>query len=108
MLYQTWRRIVHHPLLPSSKQTTRYPSGTSGLGQTPPSSVYSGNFDRLVPDNGKTGYLYIALGGSWDIKGHNGLTDYNDIRLGAGVEFATQQRIGGSILREVASRFYFP
>ena len=42
------------------------------------------------------GYVHMDYaGGSWDIKGHNGLTDYNDIRLGAGIEFATQSRIGG-------------
>jgi len=42
------------------------------------------------------GYVHMDYaGGSWDIDGHNGLTDYNDIRLGAGIEFATQSRIGG-------------
>ena len=41
------------------------------------------------------GYVHIEYaGGSWDIK-DLGLTDYNDIRLGTGIEFATQQRIGG-------------
>ena len=34
-------------------------------------------------------------GGSWDISGHSGLTDYNDIRLGLGIEFAMPNRIGG-------------
>jgi hypothetical protein len=32
---------------------------------------------------------------SWDIKPQDGLTDYNDIRLGAGIEFATPNRVGG-------------
>ena len=41
------------------------------------------------------GYVNMDYaGGSWDIKGL-GLTDYNDIRLGMGVEFATPNRIGG-------------
>ena len=34
-------------------------------------------------------------GGSWDISEHPGLTDYNDIRLGAGIEFAMPHRLGG-------------
>ena len=42
------------------------------------------------------GYVQVDYsGGSWDIKGHNGLTDYNDIRLGVGVEFASPSRWGG-------------
>ena len=46
-------------------------------------------------------------GGSWDIKGYNGLTDYNDLRLGMGVEFATPGQVrgyfefGGSVAREL-------
>ena len=41
------------------------------------------------------GYVHMDYaGGSWDIEGL-GLTDYNDLRLGAGVEFTTQNRIGG-------------
>ena len=41
------------------------------------------------------GYVHIDYaGGSWDIKGL-GLTDYNDVRLGMGVAFAAQNRIGG-------------
>ena len=42
------------------------------------------------------GYIHMDYaGGSWDIKPMGGLTDYNDIRLGAGIEFATPSRIGG-------------
>jgi len=41
------------------------------------------------------GYAHLDYGGgSWDIKGL-GLTDYNDIRLGVGIEFAAPSRIGG-------------
>jgi len=41
------------------------------------------------------GYINMDYaGGSWDIKPY-GLTDYNDIRLGTGIEFATPNRIGG-------------
>jgi len=41
------------------------------------------------------GYAHIDYsGGSWDIDPY-GLTDYNDIRLGVGIEFATPNRIGG-------------
>jgi hypothetical protein len=41
------------------------------------------------------GYVHLDYGGgSWDIKGL-GLTDYNDIRLGVGIEFAAPSRIGG-------------
>ena len=40
------------------------------------------------------GYVHVDYaGGSWNIDGL-GLTDYNDVRLGAGVEFTTQNRIG--------------
>ena len=55
------------------------------------------------------GYVTMDYGGSsWDIK-DIGLTDYNDIRLGVGVEFATHNRIGGyfefggSLARELYS-----
>jgi hypothetical protein len=41
------------------------------------------------------GYVHMDYsGGSWDIKGL-GLNDYNDIRLGAGIEFLSQSHIGG-------------
>ena len=41
------------------------------------------------------GYVHADYtGGCWDISGL-GLTDYNDIRLGMGVEFAAQNQIGG-------------
>ena len=41
------------------------------------------------------GYVHADYaGGSWDISGP-GLTDYNDIRLGMGIEFAAQNQIGG-------------
>ena len=41
------------------------------------------------------GYVHMDYaGGSWDIEGL-GLTDYNDVRLGIGVEFTTQNRVGG-------------
>jgi len=40
------------------------------------------------PQSDLWGYVHLDYaGGSWDIKGC-GLTDYNDIRLGAGIEFA--------------------
>lgn len=42
------------------------------------------------------GYVHLDYaGGSWDINGINGLTDYNDIRLGAGIEFSMPNQIGG-------------
>jgi hypothetical protein len=42
------------------------------------------------------GYVLMDYaGGSWDIKPMGGLTDYNDIRFGTGIEFATPSRIGG-------------
>jgi len=57
------------------------------------------------------GYVHMDYaGGSWDIKGRDGLTDYNDLRLGMGVEFATRSQIrayfefGGSVARELYSR----
>jgi hypothetical protein len=41
------------------------------------------------------GYAHMDYaGGSWDINGL-GLTDYNDVRLGMGIEFYTPSRIGG-------------
>ena len=41
------------------------------------------------------GYVHMDYGGgSWDIK-DLGLTDYNDIRIGMGIEFAAPSRIGG-------------
>jgi len=41
------------------------------------------------------GYVHMDYaGGSWDIHGL-GLTDYNDVRLGVGVEFAAPNRMGG-------------
>jgi hypothetical protein len=41
------------------------------------------------------GYVHMDYGGgSWDIK-DRGLTDYNDLRLGMGIEFAAPSRIGG-------------
>ena len=56
------------------------------------------------------GYVHMDYaGGSWDIKDYNGLTDYNDLRLGMGVEFATQTQVrgyfefGGSVARELYS-----
>ena len=55
------------------------------------------------------GYVHIDYaGGSWEIDGL-GLTDYNDLRLGMGVEFASPSRIGGyfefggSVARELYS-----
>jgi hypothetical protein len=48
-------------------------------------------------------------GGCWDIKGFDGLTDYNDIRLGMGIDFAVQNQFagyfefGGSFDRELYS-----
>ena len=40
-------------------------------------------------------YVHMEYaGGSWDIKGL-GQTDYNDVRLGVGVEFGTLSRVGG-------------
>ena len=56
------------------------------------------------------GYVNMNYGGgSWDIKGHSGLTDYNDVQLGVGVEFTTHNHIGGyfefggSLARELYS-----
>jgi len=41
------------------------------------------------------GYVHMDYGGgSWDIT-DLGLTDYNDVRLGMGIEFAAPSRIGG-------------
>ena len=55
------------------------------------------------------GYVHLDYaGGSWDISGL-GLTDYNDLRLGMGIEFAAPNRIGGyfefggSLARELYS-----
>jgi len=42
------------------------------------------------------GYVHMDYGGgSWDIDARSGLTDYNDIRLGVGAEFAAPSRMGG-------------
>jgi hypothetical protein len=61
------------------------------------------------PQSDLWGYVHMDYaGGSWDIKGC-GLTDYNDIRLGVGVDFAIQNRFagyfefGGSFDRELYS-----
>gem|GEM_PF-1879094 len=44
------------------------------------------------------GYVRLDYsGGSWSISSYPGLTDYNDIRLGAGIEFASPRRIGGYV-----------
>ena len=41
------------------------------------------------------GYVHMEYaGGCWDIKNY-GMTDYNDVRLGMGVEFAAPNRFGG-------------
>jgi hypothetical protein len=57
------------------------------------------------------GYIHMDYGGgSWDIRDQGGLTDYNDIRLGVGVEFVAPNRMGGyfefggSFARELYSR----
>ena len=57
------------------------------------------------------GYLHMDYaGGSWEITPLGGMTDYNDIRLGAGIEFASPSRVGGylefggSLDRELYSR----
>ena len=43
------------------------------------------------------GYVHMDYaGGSWDISGL-GLTDYNDVRLGMGVEFAAPNQMGGYV-----------
>ena len=42
------------------------------------------------------GYVHLDYsGGSWSMSGYDGLTDYNDIRLGLGVEFDARGRMGG-------------
>jgi hypothetical protein len=42
------------------------------------------------------GYILMDYaGGSWDVTPMGGLTDYNDIRLGMGIEFAAPNRLGG-------------
>ena len=58
------------------------------------------------------GYVHVDYaGGSWDISGL-GLTDYNDIRLGMGIEFNAPNRMGGylefggSFARELYSDGY--
>jgi len=50
------------------------------------------------PQTDLWGYVHMDYaGGSWDIKGHGGLTDYNDIRLGVGVNFDIQNRFAGYV-----------
>jgi hypothetical protein len=42
------------------------------------------------------GYVHMDYaGGSWDIKPMGGLTDYNDLRFGLGIEFAAPNQFGG-------------
>ena len=42
------------------------------------------------------GYVHMDyMGGSWDVSGRNGLTDYNDIRLGVGIDFVAPNLVGG-------------
>ena len=42
------------------------------------------------------GYVHMDYAGSsWDVTEYGGLTDYNDIRLGTGVEFVAPNRLGG-------------
>ena len=48
------------------------------------------------PQSDWRGYVNMDYsGGSWDIKSLDGLTDYNDVRLGVGLEFDVPGQMGG-------------
>jgi hypothetical protein len=48
------------------------------------------------PETDWWGYVRMDYaGGSWDIKDQKGLTDYNDIRFGVGIEFLSLSHLGG-------------